>query len=941
MREPEGPDHAAPPSPARSRLNLAWVPLGALLLTGLLWLSPWQHSASAWLADAQARLLARPAAMQDLVVVDIGEASLQQLKPYLGAWPYRRDAYALVVDYLREAGARLIAINIVFADEREGDAALRRALQAPGAPVLLAARSLLQPLETESTHAQRMEQVSRPAADGTPAMHWPGLLLPADSLLLAPPGVISAPLDADGLLRRLPVLHQVEAFGLSRVLPALPVAVHLRLQAEAEPVYRPGRFLVKDRDWPVDEAGMAAIVPPSNARELTQLPFGQLAQAALGTPLGSVSDQPTRAAFKDRIVFIGSSALSGDGVMTPAGQFSGTAWLALAYAQLREGRVSHPPDRAADSLLLALALLPTLNLWRRGRPDLRRDALSTGLALTAVAGLSLGALAWLQWQTEPLPPLLLIASGGLLAALAQQRHTQAQNQVLGQQRAMAEAANRAKTEFLANMSHELRTPLNGVIGAAQLLQDQGDDPQRRQELVDIIRFSGASLMDMIDSVLDLARIEAGVLELNSSDFNLADCVEAAVATAAVPARGKGVQMACILAPELEPWRHGDAARLRQVLLNLLGNAVKFTLRGEVVLRITTGLGGPEQLRFEISDTGIGMDEAALGRVFEPFRQADAGTKKRFGGSGLGLTICRRVVINMGGEIKVRSIPGQGSTFSVSLPLPRAATPVPETAPLGLRVAYFEPHPPSAEGLTSLLQRMGCTPLACDTAGQLRALFDGVPLHRQPSWLLVSADSPLGPPLLEAAAPWLDPERVVGMTQADWYRADAARERFHLPRSLIKPVLRAQLVSRFGAVPRLASERPAAAATAVPSRILIVEDDLVNQTIVSAMLNQAGFQTLIAGDGQTALQLVNEQEFDLLLMDWQMPDMDGLEVTRRLRNGAAGPRGKTVPIVALTANAFAEDRATCLAAGMNDFLTKPVVARDLVATVLRWAVLARG
>nr|WP_316643409.1 CHASE2 domain-containing protein [uncultured Roseateles sp.] len=940
MREPEGPAAFASPSPALSRLGLAWVPLGALLLTALLWLSPWQRNAADWLADAQTRTLARPSALQDLVVVDIDEASLQQLKPYLGAWPYRRDAYALVINYLREAGARLIALNIVFADEREGDAALRQALQAPGAPVLLAARSLLQPLETESAQAQRLERVSRPAVDGTPAMRWPGLLLPAEPLLVAPLGMVSTPLDTDGLLRRLPVLHQVEAFGASRVLPALPVAVHLQLQAESEPVYRPGRFLVKNRDWPVDETGAAAIALPSNAHQLTVLPFGLLAQAALGTPLGSVSDLPTRAAFKDRIVFIGSSALSGDGVMTPAGQFSGTAWLALAYAQLREGRILHPPGWAGDGLLLAVALLPVMNLWRRGRPSFRHDAFAAGLALLAVSGLSLGALAWLQWQTQPLPPLLLIASGGLLAALAQQRHTQAQNQVLAQQRAMAEAANRAKTEFLANMSHELRTPLNGVIGAAQLLQDQGEDPQRRQELVDIIRFSGASLLDMIDSVLDLARIEAGVLELSTSDFNLADCVEAAVATAAVPARGKGVQMACILAPELGAWRHGDAARLRQVLLNLLGNAVKFTLRGEVVLRIGAGEGGPEQLRFEISDTGIGMDEAALARVFEPFRQADAGTKKRFGGSGLGLTICRRVVLNMGGQIAVRSTPGQGSVFSVALPLPLATEPVAEPAPLGLRVAFFEPHPPSAEGLTSLLQRMGCEPLACSTAPQLRALFEGVPPHRQPSWLLVSADSPLGLPLLEAAEPWLNPERVIGMTQADWYRADAAREQFRLPRSLIKPVLRAQLVSRFGAVPRLATERPAAAPAPVPSRILIVEDDLVNQTIVSAMLNQAGFQTLIAGDGQTALQLVNEQEFDLLLMDWQMPDMDGLEVTRRLRSGAAGPRGRHVPIVALTANAFAEDRATCLAAGMNDFLTKPVVARDLVATVLRWSGMGR-
>jgi two-component system sensor histidine kinase BarA len=247
---------------------------------------------------------------------------------------------------------------------------------------------------------------------------------------------------------------------------------------------------------------------------------------------------------------------------------------------------------------------------------------------------------------------------------------------LRREKERAEAASIAKTRFLANMSHELRTPLNAVIGAAQLLQAQDErslaeaiEPLASQaHLVEVIRQSGLNLLGLIENVLDLSRIETGMLELSPEDFNLLDCVEAALATAAVPARVKGLAMACIVDAHLPLWRRGDPLRLRQVLLNLLGNAVKFTLQGEVVLRVEPGA-GEGGLRFVVSDTGIGIGEGSLEHVFEPFRQADDGANRRFGGSGLGLAIARQLVEAMGGRIGVESRLGEGTRFIVELSLP--------------------------------------------------------------------------------------------------------------------------------------------------------------------------------------------------------------------------------------------------------------------------------
>ena len=505
----------------------------------------------------------------------------------------------------------------------------------------------------------------------------------------------------------------------------------------------------------------------------------------------------------------------------------------------------------------------------------------------------------------------------------------------------AEQASLAKTRFLANMSHELRTPLNAVIGAAQLLGDGQRDGVDHWHLVEAIRTSGINLLGLIENILDLSRIEAGAFELAAEDFNLLDCVEAALATTAVSARLKGLEMACIVAPSLETWRHGDPLRLRQVLLNLLGNAIKFTPRGEVVLRIEAGT-LPDGVRIRVCDTGIGIGAASLARIFEPFRQADDGANRRYGGSGLGLAIAGQLAQAMGGRITVESELGRGTCFECEVSLPPARLPGREPIPLGHAVAYIEPHEPSAAALAAQLERLGCVAERCTTPEDLRRWLDAQPRGGRP-WVLIALDGEGVAPLLEAAGAWCD-GRLVGMTRHDTPGTEATRERLGMDRTLIKPLLRSALVSRLGAAPRgstpvfdtMPADLATAAALARSPHVLVVEDDHVNQTIVCSMLHQAGYRTSTACDGTSALQALAQQRFDLVLMDWQMPDLDGLEVTRRLRAGVAGPAGMRVPIIALTANAFAEDRSACLASGMNDFLTKPVLAANLHATVARWS-----
>ncbi len=576
-------------------------------------------------------------------------------------------------------------------------------------------------------------------------------------------------------------------------------------------------------------------------------------------------------------------------------------------------------------------------------PALLTPAVGAGAALAAAIAAAWLLTRWLRSQRLQQRQQIQAAGAALAQAEAKIVHLQdelaraapelARLRQAELQAQQAASASRAKTLFLASMSHELRTPLNAVIGATQLLHCGADDAQ--SQLVDTIRDSGSRLLGLIENVLDLSRIEAGALVLADDDFNLVECVEAAVATAAMQARLKGLILVCHIEPQLSAWRRGDPTRLRQVLLNLLGNAIKFTPRGEVQLRVAAACRAGDVV-LQVVDTGPGIEPALLPQVFEAFRQAPGVGGRHQGGSGLGLAITQQLVHAMGGQVRANSRPGHGSTFSVNLPLPPARQAEPPR-PLGRTVMYYEPHNASADALAALLQRLGCGwRRVLDVPGLGAALVEhrSHGLDPRPPWLLVALDGELAVPMLSAATTLMPAHQVIGM-DGPAAPADAAAQALHpIPSHIHKPVLQAALVSRIavrGRQPAAADVLPEAAS----QRILVVDDDDINQTIACHMLQHAGYRTAVAGNGEQALQLLADERFDLVLMDWHMPGLDGLEVTRRLRAGAAGARASALPVVALTANAFAEDRAACLDAGMNDFLTKPLRADRLHHTVAHW------
>jgi len=638
--------------------ELGWALIGALAV-GIA-VALWRSDAPAWpaLADWQLRAAAADAPPSGVLVFDIDEATLAELRPRLGAWPYKRDVYALAIEQLRDLGASAIAIDLLLADAHEGDAALARAIARSGAPVVLAAAGLRHESDAAS-------------ASGS-ATRWAAMTLPAESLWPAknqPPrwvGVITTPLDADGRLRHLPLHHS----ALGRDWPAFPLAVLQATGAASAPA------------WPLDARGRVTVPFPIEARhEAPTLPFARLARAALGGP----PDAELAAAVKGRVVFIGSSAQLADNVLTPGGQWRGTAVLAHAYAALRDGRLARTAPAWTAALLVALGALPVaLAWWRRATRPSREALLTLALALAVVAVAYAAASTRLELIALA-PALATLAAGFAFGLAAHLRVTARHERELAYESALAEAANRAKSEFLANVSHEIRTPMNAVMGVADLLAHSPLDGQQRRH-VEVLQQSGRALLELIDDLLDLAKIEAGRMDVDRTPFALRPMLDALVALLGPRAQGKGLALVLDIADDVPGAALGDRRRVSQALTNLLGNAIKFTAQGEVRLAVTRAAPGEdERIVFAVSDTGIGIAASKLGTIFEPFMQADGSVTRQFGGTGLGLAITRRLVERMGGTIDATSTPGQGSRFTVTLPLPPVALGE-VTMPVGLRRA---------------------------------------------------------------------------------------------------------------------------------------------------------------------------------------------------------------------------------------------------------------